>query len=154
MRLSLDKNADEMGVVIDDTNVITAIYGYGAMTGEGAQRAPLTFANVVWQQTSDHPAKPAGQTYLEDPAATAAYGRNGRPRYGYYQNTDINDANVLIEKAWESLKCATSNTDSTYVSHFVANTADESCTSSHRNNNGMVEFGLKFSTETIGNKLF
>ena len=104
VRLSLDKNADEMGVVIDDTNVITAIYGYGAMTGEGAQRAPLTFANVVWQQTSDHPAKPAGQTYLEDPAATAAYGRNGRPRYGYYQNTDINDANVLIEKAWESLK--------------------------------------------------
>lgn len=104
VRLSLDKNADEMGVVIDDTNVITAIYGYGAMTGEGAQRAPLTFANVVWQQTSDHPAKPSGQTYLEDPAATAAYGRNGRPRYGYYQNTDINDANVLIEKAWESLK--------------------------------------------------
>ena len=104
VRLSLDKNADEMGVVIDDTNVITAIYGYGAMTGEGAQRAPLTFANVVWQQTSDHPAKPAGQTYLEDLAATEAYGRNGRPRYGYYQNTDINDANVLIEKAWESLK--------------------------------------------------
>lgn len=98
------QNADEMGVVIDDTNVITAIYGYGAMTGEGEQRAPLTFASVVWQQTSDHPAKPAGQTYLEDPAATAAYGRNGRPRYGYYQNTDINDANVLIEKAWESLK--------------------------------------------------
>ena len=104
VRLSLDKNADEIGVVIDDTNVITAIYGYGAMTGEGEQRAPLTFANVVWQQTSDHPAKPSGQTYLEDPAATAAYGRNGRPRYGYYQNTDINDANVLIEKAWESLK--------------------------------------------------
>ena len=104
VRLSLDKNADEVGVVIDDTNVITAIYGYGAMTGEGEQRAPLTFANVVWQQTGDHPAKPAGQTYLEDPAATAAYGRNGRPRYGYYQNTDINDANVLIEKAWESLR--------------------------------------------------
>jgi phage minor structural protein len=104
VRLSLDKNADELGVVIDDTNVITAIYGYGAMTGEEEQRAPLTFANVVWQQTSDHPAKPSGQTYIEDPAATAAYGRNGRPRYGYYQNTDINDANVLIEKAWESLK--------------------------------------------------
>ena len=104
VRLSLDKNADEIGVVIDDTNVITAIYGYGALTGEGEQRAPLTFENVVWQQTSDHPAKPSGQTYLEDPAATAAYGRNGRPRYGYYQNTDINDANVLIEKAWESLK--------------------------------------------------
>jgi phage minor structural protein len=100
VRLSLDKNADDVGVVIDDTNVITAIYGYGAMTdGE-----PLDFSSVTWAQTADHPAKPAGQKYLEDPAATAAYGRNGRPRYGYYQNSDIDNAETLLQKAWESLK--------------------------------------------------
>jgi hypothetical protein len=64
----------------------------------------LTFADVVWTATAGHPAKPAGQTYLEDPAKTAIYGRNGRPRYGYYQNADIKDANVLLEKTWESLK--------------------------------------------------
>ena len=100
VRLSLDKNADDVGVVIDDTNVITAIYGYGAMT----DGAPLDFSSVTWAQTADHPAKPAGQKYLEDPAATAAYGRNGRPRYGYYQNSDIDNAETLLQKAWESLK--------------------------------------------------
>jgi phage minor structural protein len=100
VRLSLDKNADDVGVVIDDTNVITAIYGYGAMT----DGKPLDFSSVTWAQTADHPAKPAGQKYLEDPAATAAYGRNGRPRYGYYQNSDIDNAETLLQKAWESLK--------------------------------------------------
>ena len=64
--LSLDKNADEMGVVIDDTEVKTALFGYGAAT----DNVPLTFANVAWQATSQHPAKPQGQTYIEDPDGT------------------------------------------------------------------------------------
>lgn len=100
IRLSLDKNADEVGVTIDDTNTLTAMYGYGR-TVDGA---PLDFSSVVWQQTADHPAKPAGQKYLVDPAATAAYGRNGRPRYGYYQNGDITDPEILLQKTWESLQ--------------------------------------------------
>ena len=100
IRLSLDKNADEMGVVIDDTEVKTALFGYGAST-DGVE---LTFAAAVWQQTAEHPAKPAGQTYLEDPAATAAYGRNGEARFGFYQNADITDAQTLLEKTWEALK--------------------------------------------------
>jgi phage minor structural protein len=113
IRLSLDKNADELGVVIDDTNVITAIYGYGATT----DGQPLDFSSVTWTQTADHPAKPAGQKYLVDPAATAAYGRNGRPRYGFYQNSDITDPNILLQKAWESLK--TSNTPAVTVNCLV-----------------------------------
>lgn len=100
IRLSLDKNADDVGVTIDDTNTVTALYGYGATT----DGTPLTFASAVWSATGGHPAKPAGQTYLEDPAATAAYGRNGRPRYGFYQNGDIKDANTLLQKTWEALK--------------------------------------------------
>jgi hypothetical protein len=100
IRLSLDKNADEMGVVIDDTEVKTALFGYGAST----DGVPLTFATAVWQQTAEHPAKPAGQTYLEDPDATAAYGRNGAARFGFYQNADITDAQTLLEKTWEALK--------------------------------------------------
>lgn len=100
IRLSLDKNADDVGVTIDDTNTVTALYGYGATT----DGAPLTFASAVWSATGGHPAKPAGQTYLEDPAATAAYGRNGRPRFGFYQNGDIKDANTLLQKTWEALK--------------------------------------------------
>lgn len=100
LRLSINKNADEMGVTVDDTETLTALFGYGRSN----DNTPMTFANVTWAETADHPAKPAGQTYLEDPAATAAYGRNGRARFGYYQNSDITDANVLIQKTWEALK--------------------------------------------------
>lgn len=106
VRLSLDKNADEVGVTWDDTSVITAIYGYGGRVPDSTAEDTeiLTFADVVWTATADHPAKPAGQTYLEDPTAKALYGRGGRNRFGYYQNSNIDDAETLLEKAWEALK--------------------------------------------------
>ena len=104
VRLSLDKNADEMGVTIDDTNVLTALYGYGASQENGQ---PLSFKDVVWEPddpNNPHPYKPGGQAYLEDPYSTTHYGRNGRPRFGFYQNADITDPYVLLEKTWEALK--------------------------------------------------
>ena len=109
LRLSLEKNADEVGVTIDDTDVLTALYGFGhtieqTPTSATDEPPPLTFKDVVWQATSEHPAKPAGQEYIEDPTATALYGRNGRPRFGFYQNADITDANTLLQKTWESLR--------------------------------------------------
>ena len=110
IRLALDKNADEIGVTIDDTSLVTALYGYGRNVETNGTTAPLTFASVTWTATADHPAKPSGQTYVEDPAATAAYGRNGRPRFGFYQNGDISDPNVLLEKTWEALRISTAPT--------------------------------------------
>lgn len=107
VRLSLEKNTNEAGVIWDDTKLKTALYGYGKTQSRGSGNddpPPLTFANEVWTATSDHPAKPSGQTYIEDPDATAAFGRNGRPRFGYYQNGDIESASVLLEKTWETLK--------------------------------------------------
>ena len=105
LRLSLDKNADEMGVTWDDSRVKTALYAFGKSIGTTSKDAkPITFKDVVWASTADHPAKPAGQEYLEDPEATTLYGRNGRPRFAYYQNGDISDPNILLEKTWESLK--------------------------------------------------
>lgn len=109
VRLSIVKNMSDSAVAYDDSEVYTALYGYGGtvdttQTGQDDGRQELTFADVVWTQTTAHPAKPAGQTYLEDPTATALYGRNGRARFGYYQNSGISDANVLLEKTWESLK--------------------------------------------------
>lgn len=109
VRLSIDKNMSDASIVYDDSEVLTALYGYGGsvektQSGQDDKTEELTFADVVWSATSDHPAKPAGQTYLEDPAKTALYGRNGRPRYGYYQNGDIKDANILLQKTWEALK--------------------------------------------------
>ena len=109
IRLSVEKNADEVGVTIDDTETATAVYGFGKTVDVGSdEKKPLTFADVVWTATADHPAKPAGQEYLEDPDATAAYGRNGRPRFAFWTNSNISDAELLLEKTWESLKTTNS----------------------------------------------
>ena len=109
VRLSIDKNMQDSSVVYDETEVVTAMYGYGGSvevendTGLN-ETTELTFADEVWTATSEHPAKPAGQTYIEYPEKTALYGRNGRPRFGYYQNSDIDDAAVLLQKTWETLQ--------------------------------------------------
>jgi hypothetical protein len=110
LRLSISKNFLDPAVTYDDEGVITAMYGYGgsievAQSGGAADKTEeLTFKDEVWTATGGHPAKPAGQTYLEWPEKTALYGRNGRPRYGYYQNGSIKEASVLLEKTWESLQ--------------------------------------------------
>ena len=109
LRLSIRKNMTDPVVTYDDSEVYTALYGYGGnvdvpqASGDDTQEE-LTFNDVVWTATSEHPAKPANQTYLEWPEKTALYGRNGRPRYGYYQNSSIKDANILLQKTWESLQ--------------------------------------------------
>lgn len=109
LRLSIRKNLLDPIVNYDDENVYTALYGYGGnvdksqVSGDDTTEE-LTFKDVVWSATAEHPAKPANQTYLEWPEKTALYGRNGRPRYGYYQNGNIKDANILLQKTWESLK--------------------------------------------------
>lgn len=105
VRMSMDKNADEIGVTYDDSETVTALFGYGRSKGTaGSTPQPLTYKDVVWSQTASHPAKPAGQLYIEDPEATALYGRNGRPRFGFYQNGQIDNATTLLEKTWEVLK--------------------------------------------------
>lgn len=107
LRFSLEKNMDDASIIWDTSNLKTALYGYGknSMTVSGqSEKQPWTFASVTWTATAEHPAKPSGQTYIEDPAATAAYGRNGRPRYGYYQNGDVEDPEKLLELTWEALK--------------------------------------------------
>ena len=107
VRLSVDKNMLSPSVTYDDSEVVTALYGYGGTTTptkKGEEPVEITFADVEWLPDLEHPAKPKGQTYLEDPAATAAYGRNGRARFGFYQNTDIIDAETLLQKTWEALQ--------------------------------------------------
>lgn len=121
IRLSINKNFYDPSVIIDDSEVATALYGFGGTqpaTQKGEQKKEINFANVVWSKTSSHPAKPKGQKYLEDPDATALYGRNGRARFAYYQNNDIMDANVLLQKTWETLK--TVSTPSVSIEGTVA----------------------------------
>ena len=109
LRLSVRKNMLDPAVTYNDEETLTALYGYGgnvdvAQASGDDQSQELTFADVVWTATSEHPAKPSGQTYLEWPEKTALYGRNGRPRYGYYQNGNIKDAATLLQKTWEALQ--------------------------------------------------
>lgn len=109
LRLSIHKNLFDPAVTYNDEDVLTALYGYGGTVDKRHADSDdtdeeLSFADVVWTATQDHPAKPSGQTYLEWPEKTALYGRNGRARYGYYQNASIKDANILLEKTWEALK--------------------------------------------------
>ena len=111
LRLAVNKNLDDPCVTYDDSELYTALYAYGASysEGEGESRKTLErkITDVSWAKTADHPAKPKGQAFLEWPEKTALYGRNGKPRFGYYQNSSIDDPQVLLEKTWESLKqCA------------------------------------------------
>ena len=100
VRLSIRKNLLDPAVTYNDEDVLTALYGYGGTK----KNKDITFEDKVWQATADHPAKPSGQKYLEWPEKTALYGRDGRPRFGYYQNSSITDADVLLQKTWEALK--------------------------------------------------
>lgn len=104
LRLSIRKNFLDPVVTYNDEDVLTALYGYGGSVDGATDLQELNFASVVWSATSSHPEKPLNQTYLEWPEKTALYGRNGRPRFGYYQNANITDANTLLEKTWEALK--------------------------------------------------
>ena len=108
LRLSVNKNVSDPCVIYDDSELYTALYGYGGTYSEGTLDEKVSleynFSSVVWSKTAYHPAKPRGQKYIEDPEATALYGRNGKPRFGYFQNTEIDDPEVLLGKTWESLK--------------------------------------------------
>ncbi|MBQ5389809.1 MAG: phage tail protein [Clostridia bacterium] len=104
VRLSVRKNVLDVSVTYNDEDVYTALYGYGGTNPSAGEDDEITFSDVVWTATGGHPAKPSGQTYLEDPAKTALYGRNGRPRFGYYQNSAITDPEILLQKTWETLK--------------------------------------------------
>jgi len=116
LRLSINSNIEQAGVTYDDTNLLTAMYGYGKTSTPEQPITPtspepqdldpvtLTFASVTWAETADHPAKPAGQAYLENPTAKALYGRNGRNRFGFYQNGDVTSPEKLLELTWAALK--------------------------------------------------
>ena len=112
VRLSIDKNADEMGVTVDDTEVKTAMYGYGGSDHTISSNQleytseKITLAGYNWTNKPAGCSKPTAANYVEDTAATAMYGRNGVPRFGFYQNADITDQATLAQKTWEALQAS------------------------------------------------
>nr|WP_154241020.1 phage tail spike protein [Ligilactobacillus ruminis] len=94
--------------------LVTALVGRGSsvQVSEGTDGSPdgysrkITFADVVWKKSAGNPLdKPAGQEYLEDPAATAAYGfSDGKPRIGFVEFDKIDDKNLLIKATYDKLQ--------------------------------------------------
>lgn len=99
-------------VAYDDSNIKTALYGRGKgveiegdeddMVSYGRR---LTFADVVWSKADGDPVdKPAGQEWVGDPDALAAFGRDGRNRFGFAIFENETDAEKLLEETWEQLQ--------------------------------------------------
>lgn len=99
----------------DSTGLYTALVGRGkgvqvsngdTDTDPDGYGRRITFADVVWSTQSGNPLnKPAGQEYLEDPNATAAYGfPDGHPRIGFVTFQDCEDPNELIQLTYDKLQ--------------------------------------------------
>ena len=94
--------------------LVTALVGRGSsvQVSEGTDGSPdgygrrITFADVEWKKSAGDPLdKPAGQEYLEDPAATAVYGfSDGKPRIGFVEFDKIDDKNLLIKATYDKLQ--------------------------------------------------
>ena len=102
-------------------NLITALIGrgkgeekYHTVDGKPAEedQTPdgygrrISFADVIWSTDNGNPVnKPAGQEYVEDPDATAAYGfDDGKPRIGIEIFEDITDPGELLQATWSALQ--------------------------------------------------
>lgn len=99
----------------DSTGLYTALVGRGkgvqvssgdTDTDPDGYGRRITFADVVWSTQNGNPLnKPAGQEYLEDPNATAAYGfPDGHPRIGFVVFQDCEDPNELIQLTYNKLQ--------------------------------------------------
>lgn len=99
----------------DSTGLYTALVGRGkgVQVSEGDTDTDpdgygrrITFADVVWSTQNGNPLnKPAGQEYLEDPNATAAYGfPDGHPRIGFVTFQDCEDPKELIQLTYNKLQ--------------------------------------------------
>ena len=105
LRLSLERNLPKVQVVYDDSEVKTALYAYGKTTTEDGVESTVNIGPAVWSKAGGDPAdKPAGQLYVEDTTATAAFGRAGTPRFGIYTNYEQGDPEALLAEAWEALQ--------------------------------------------------
>lgn len=94
--------------------LVTALVGRGTsvQVSEGTDGSPdgysrkITFADIVWKKSAGNPLdKPAGQEYLEDPAATAIYGfSDGAPRIGLVEFDAITDPALLLKATYDKLQ--------------------------------------------------
>lgn len=168
----------------DMSSVYTAILprGKGEQTSNGEGDTPdgygrrIDISGVEWNKAKGNPLdKKAGDKILVDPEATAEYGNaDGTPRLLLKTYDDIEDANVLISKAYTDLMAI--NKPAVQYSATVANVGDMQLgdtivimhskrSMSYRtrvfhitydlidNTKTVAEFGNDFSKESITNQI-
>lgn len=116
----------------DMSSVYTAILprGKGEQVSDGENDTPdgygrrINISGVTWSKSNGNPLdKKAGDKILVDPDATAEYGNaDGTPRLLLKTYDDIEDANILINKAYMDLM--TVNKPAVQYSATVANVGD------------------------------
>jgi phage minor structural protein len=116
----------------DMSSVYTAILprGKGERVSSGEEDTPdgygrrINIAGITWSKSNGNPLdKSAGEKILVDPDATAEYGNaDGTPRLLLKTYDDIEDANILINKAYMDLM--TMNKPAVQYSATVANVGD------------------------------
>lgn len=116
----------------DMSSVYTAILprGKGERTSSGVNDTPdgygrrINIAGITWSKANGKPLdKKAGDKILVDPDATAEYGNaDGTPRLLLKTYDDIEDANILINKAYMDLMTMTK--PAVQYSATVANVGD------------------------------
>ena len=110
-RFELHKGMTALKVHYDDSSVCTALCGRGkgeeinTEDGDVAYGRKISFADIVWSTANGDPVdKPLGQEWIEDAAATARFGRNGRKRTRVITFDDCTDKNELIHLTWDALQ--------------------------------------------------
>ena len=107
VRLTLDLNVQTAGIIYDDRSLFTALYGLGAnvQNEDKDGEHKLTFDEIAWSVNDGKPVdKPLGQKYIEDPAATAVYGRHGKPRFGVLDLSEVSNPYILLQATWDALQ--------------------------------------------------
>jgi phage minor structural protein len=96
----------------DASDIKTALIGLGKgeTDSETGTESRVTFTNVEWSVDNGDPVdKPAGQDWVGDPEALKRYGRINsdgslRHRFGYFEDSDEENAEELLRKTWEALQ--------------------------------------------------
>lgn len=115
-RFDMSKDLTNIDVHIDKSGIYTLLYGRGKgeevgtnTSGDATYGRRITFADVVWSTENGDPLdKPADVEYLEDTAATNAFGRgttgNKRPRKGVVTFAECVDPEELIQLTYAKLQ--------------------------------------------------
>jgi phage minor structural protein len=111
-RLEIGRDISKDKYHVEAADLKTALYGRGkgeevgvTESGDPTYGRRITFKDIVWSTANGDPAnKPAGQEYVEDVAATAAYGRNGKPKFDVAILESCEDPTELLRLTWEALQ--------------------------------------------------